>query len=94
MQREMTPEDAVHIARLRAVRETGQFNMFTEVQHGLRSVFNDAGAQVTFDWVTDNFEYYQSGKWVDDDIECPECGMHLRRDGSCSGCQRWPGEDT
>lgn len=60
----ISEEDAKHIRRLQALRETGSVNMFTDVRRGLEEVFGKDGEE-TYQWITDNWEYYMSGQWVD-----------------------------
>lgn len=65
LNRPLTDEDREHIRRLRATRDSGAFNMFTELRHGLRELFDEDGEE-TYQWVTDNWEFYQSGEWTED----------------------------
>lgn len=64
--RDLTEDDREHISRLRALRESGTHNMFMELKDGLVAHFGDEG-HATYEWVTDNWEFYQSGDWVDDE---------------------------
>ena len=64
MKRDLSDEDLEHIERLQTVRETGAFNMFTDVKDGLEELYSEQEAHETFEWVKDNFEYFRSGAWV------------------------------
>lgn len=64
----LTEDDRKHIQRLQTLRDTGEFNMFTEVKSGLEALFESDEAEDTYQWTVDNFEYYRSGEWVDLEI--------------------------
>lgn len=66
---ECTEEDKKHIKRLRSVRKTGMVNMFTDVRRGLVEVFGQEEGGETYQWIQDNFDYYLSGNWVDQDLD-------------------------
>jgi|AntDeeMetageno51_2_1112566.scaffolds.fasta_scaffold00873_10 hypothetical protein len=60
-------DDADHIRRLQALRESGLVNMATELRYGLREVFPEHAEQ-TYDWAVNKYpEYYFGGDWVDVD---------------------------
>ena len=64
----VSKEDKKHIARLQALRETGAFNMATELRYGLNQIWPEDGHE-TYKWaMRENPEYYSSGNWVDVDI--------------------------
>lgn len=69
---ELTDSDKKHIARLQALRDTGAVNMFTDVRRGLVELYGEDDAQATYEWITDNFEYYRSGEWTDVDVAVTE----------------------
>lgn len=65
MNKDLTEEDLEHIERLQALRSSGMVNMFTELKQGLDAVLEPEQAEETYDWVTDNFDYYMNGEWVE-----------------------------
>lgn len=67
---ELTENDRKHIRRLQRVRESGDVNMFTELKKGLQLHYNPAKAEATFEWTKENFDYFESGDWVD--VEFPD----------------------
>lgn len=54
-----------HIQRLRALRQSGIVNMFTDVKQGLEVMLDEDEAEETFEWITENWEYYMSGEWTE-----------------------------
>lgn len=64
----MDEEDKNHISRLKALRETGSVNMFTDLRRGLVEVWPEDGEE-TYQWVQDNWDYYLSGNWTDQDLQ-------------------------
>lgn len=67
---EITPEDAEHISRLRAMRDSGAFNMMTEARQGLTELFGPEEGRATYEWQKEHFDLFTSGDWVD--CELPE----------------------
>lgn len=65
---EVSEEDEKHIRRLQALRETSATNMFDDLKWGLQEVFGDEDGAETYEWVTENYEYYESGEWIDADV--------------------------
>lgn len=60
----MTDRDE-HIRRLRAVRDTGNYNMFSDPREGLIAMYGEESGEETYDWVIEHFNYYLSGDWID-----------------------------
>lgn len=65
---ECSEEDKKHIRRLQALRESGAVNMVTELRRGLEEVWPEDHT-TTYNWVKDNWKYYMSGNWVDEDLD-------------------------
>lgn len=60
-------DDAKHIRRLQALRESGLVNMATELRSGLVQVWPEEGIE-TYRWATKKYpEYYFSGDWTEVD---------------------------
>lgn len=67
--RELDEDDKKHISRLQALRKVSTHNMFTELKDGLEAYHTESEARETYEWVKDNWEYYQSGDWTEVDLE-------------------------
>lgn len=67
-QKELDDDDLEHIERLQQVRESGTHNMFTECIAGLKAHYPPEEAVETYDWVVDNFEYFESGEWTEVEV--------------------------
>lgn len=73
---DLTDTDRKHIARLQALHETGSVNLFTDVRAALHQLYDDEEAEVTYEWITDNFEYFLSGEWTNVDLNNSPSNAH------------------
>lgn len=67
--KELTDDDKTHIARLQYLQGTGNYNMFTEFYAGMKENYELGKAEATYEWVKDNWEYFQSGDWRSVEVE-------------------------
>lgn len=65
---DLSDEDLTHVARLQALQESGMVNMFTDCKRGLEAMLDPEEAEATYEWVTENFELFMSGEYIDIDV--------------------------